>query len=520
MDELQTRYDKLIVDRQNYLDRGRDSSELTLPFILPQSGSNSATEFKNPYSSVGANGIQSLASKLVSTLFPTNTTFFDIELDPSIKLQYEQQSGVTQGDLEQAMQKITSTVNTYLDTSNYRSVLYSAFLHLLITGNSLLYVKDENLVLYQLDSYVVDKDKAGNILEIICTEKVSVKSLSDEVITACQLDSASSEDYILYTGARLENSKYKFYQEINKIIVPNTETTYSKQTLPFLVLQYINSSTDENYGRSLCDSIISDLKVLDELTKSVLEVSAVSSKLIMLVNPNSEIDVRRLTNAKSGEFVLANADHVTALQFQKNNDLSIAYNVIQTIENRLMKIFLYPSDSLNQKNMTATEVRWHAAQLEQSLGGAYSNFQNQLQMPLLRIVISQLASKKAIPEIPMNNDMVNVKIVSGLSGLGQSRELESLNGFISLVANLGEQAMASINQSELIKRFANSLSIDTKDLIKTDEQLQSEQRAAQQAAERQQLMNTVQSGAEANMSEEAKAQAAQQMAAAQQQTVQ
>lgn len=509
MESLQTLYGKLQTHRTNYLERGRDSSEYTLPFILPREGSSSATDFKNPYSSVGGNGIQSLSSKLVSTLFPTNTPFFDIVLDPGVKARYEQETGVTQGDLQQSMGKITTTVNTYIDTSNYRSVLYSCFLHLLITGNVLLFVKDEKLVLYPLDSFVINKDKAGNLLEIICMEKVSVKSLKEDVITACQLDTTQEEDYVLYTGAVIEEGQFHFRQEINEMEVPGSETTYTNQSLPFIPLQYINSSTDENYGRSLVDTVISDLKVLDDLTKAVLEVSAVSSKMIMLVNPSAEVNVDKLSKAKSGDFVLMKQDDVTALQFQKNNDLGVAYNVIQTIENRLMKVFLYPSDNLNKKDMTATEVRWHATQLEQSLGGAYSNLQNQLQMPLLRIIISQLTKKKIIPEIPTDNDMVSIKIVAGLSGLGQSRDLQALNGFISLVGSLGEQAMASINTSEIITRFANALSIDTAGLVKTKEQMQQEQQQAQQAQERQMLMQAVQQGGVANMQAEAQANAEQ-----------
>lgn len=504
-DTLQSIYDSLTSDREDYLKRGRESSEVTLPYILTEQGSNQSTKFANPYSSVGGQGVQNLASKLITTLFPTNTSFFDIVLDAEVKRQYEEQSGATKGEVERALKQITAQVNSHIDTSNYIPTLYTSFLHLLITGNILLWNKDDNLVQYPLDAYVVQRDKKGSILQIVCTEMVSPKTLTDEVITACQLD-ATAKEYTLYTGAILEEGKYKVYQEINDLIVPGSETAYKRDALPFLALQFTNSTTDQHYGRSLIDTVISDLNVLDGLTKAVLQVSAVSSKLLLMVNPTAEVDVNKLSNAKSGDFILMKPDDVQALQFDKNNDLSVAYNVMQTIEARLQKVFLMPSDALNNKQMTATEIRFVAVQLETALGGVYSNMQNQLQLPLLRIVVNELTRKGVIPEIPTTDGNVNIKIVAGFSGIGQSRDLENLNGLVTLISNLGDDAVATyVNIGEMITRFANALNIDTQDLVKTQDEIQQEQQAQQQAQERAMLMETMQQGAVANMDAEAKA---------------
>ena len=66
---IQGQYQKMQLNREIYLNRARDSAELTIPYLYPPSGANEATEYTTPFQSVGSRGVLSLASKLMLALF-------------------------------------------------------------------------------------------------------------------------------------------------------------------------------------------------------------------------------------------------------------------------------------------------------------------------------------------------------------------------------------------------------------------------------------------------------------------
>ena len=59
---IESQYEKLSINRETYLERARESSELTIPHLFPPSGANEATTYPTPYQSVGSRGVTNLAS--------------------------------------------------------------------------------------------------------------------------------------------------------------------------------------------------------------------------------------------------------------------------------------------------------------------------------------------------------------------------------------------------------------------------------------------------------------------------
>ena len=63
-----SRYTKLGEKRQHYLDRARECSELTIPSLIPDDSFHHSSDLYTPYQSVGARGVNNLASKLLLLL--------------------------------------------------------------------------------------------------------------------------------------------------------------------------------------------------------------------------------------------------------------------------------------------------------------------------------------------------------------------------------------------------------------------------------------------------------------------
>jgi hypothetical protein len=75
------RYAKLTGDRTIFLDTARDCAKLTLPHLLTPTGVVNGQKLPTPWQSVGAKGVNVMASKLMLSLFPVSATFFKLQVN-------------------------------------------------------------------------------------------------------------------------------------------------------------------------------------------------------------------------------------------------------------------------------------------------------------------------------------------------------------------------------------------------------------------------------------------------------
>ena len=92
---------------------------------------------------------------------------------------------------------------------------------------------------------------------------------------------------------------------------------------------------------------------------------------------------------------------------------------------------------------------------------------------------------------------VEAVIVTGIEALGRNAELDKLRQFNALLHELGtpDQILQRINIDAYIAMMGNALELDTKPLIKSQEQIQQEQAMAQEQALMQQAGTNLVEGA-------------------------
>ena len=74
------RYLKLKENRAKFVDRAQECSELTISSLIPPDGFSNSSKLYNPFQSVGARGVNNLASKLLLLLLPPNSPFFRLSV--------------------------------------------------------------------------------------------------------------------------------------------------------------------------------------------------------------------------------------------------------------------------------------------------------------------------------------------------------------------------------------------------------------------------------------------------------
>lgn len=489
-------YENMAADRDAFLTRARSCAELTIPTLVPPEGHTGSTQYDTPYQSVGARGVNNLASKLLMTLLPPNQAFFRLTIDDYDLVEL---GGDARGKAEEALARIERSATQVIESKAIRVPTFEALKQLIVSGNALVHMPTKGgMKVFRLDRYVVQRDTMGNVLKIITKETVAYDALPKDVLQALtenpdyELDTSKKECDI-FTCVKRVGKKFEVHQEVHDIVIESTKGSYPEDKLPWMALRFI--AVDGNhYGRSFCEEIVGDLKSLEALTKAIVEGSAASSKLLFLVRPNGTTKMRSIADAPNGGIISGDANDVTTLQANKFNDFRVAQETMQKITERLSFAFLLNSSVQRQaERVTAEEVRYMAQELETALGGIYSVLSQEFQVPLVNLLLAKMQKEGKMPKFP--KDTLKPQIVTGLEALGRGQDLNKLSQFLQMLQPLGQQVIASeLNIGDYLDRLGASLGIDTQGLVKSDEQKMQEQQAMQEQMQQQQMMAMAEKG--------------------------
>ena len=511
------RYEDLAQDRDYYLSRGRACARLTIPYLIPTSSepvADTKETFPVPWNGIGARGVLNLASRMLLGLLPPTQQFFRFSLDEA-ELARQGVSPEEKSNFETVLSQIERQVLREIEASNDRVVFHEALLHLIVGGNALLHIAPEGLRCFHLNRYVCQRDPMGNPLEVIICEQLAIETLPEkiqELIRAKDEDddinSGLIDDIVspvprrddgdtvrIYTYIQWERNgqgkdgTVKWHQEVNNKVIPGTEFSRPESVSPWLPLTMIRSD-GQQYGISYVETAaLADLQTVEALCQAIAEGSLASSKILFLVKPSGVTKAANLANSPNGAFVTGDPSDVMALQVQKSTDLQVAMQGKTQIEARLSQAFML-ADVRDSERTTAEEVRLTALQIENSLGSIYSVLQTTFQVPYVARKLDILQREKKVPKLP--NDLVKPVMTVGLAAVGRGNDLEQLVRFTTTLGQtMGPEGLATyVKPTELIKRLAYSMGIDTLGLIKSEEELMQEQQAAQQAAQQQMLMQS------------------------------
>ena len=484
----QSRYDALSGGRTQFLDMAVQCSELTLPYLIQRDESRQTHKsLRQPWQSVGAKAVVTLASKLMLALLPPQTSFFKLQISDD-KLGEEIPPQI-RSELDLSFAKLERLVMDSIAASSDRVTVHQAIKHLVVGGNALLFMGKQGIKHYPLNRYVVERDGNGNVIEIVTKELISKKLLPIEVVqdplkTSDESYNTNSECEV-YTHCKLQNNRWVWHQEVYGKVIPKSMGKAPKDASPWLVLRF-NSVDGENYGRGRVEEFIGDLKSLEALSQALTEGSAAAAKVIFLVSPSSTTKPQTLAKAGNGAIIQGRPDDVAVVQVGKTADFQTAMQQMQTLERRIAEAFLVLTVRQSERT-TAEEVRLTQLELEQQLGGLFSLLTVEFLVPYLNRKLLTMQRSGELPNYP--KDLVKPTIVAGINALGRGQDREALTSFIMTIAQtLGpESLMQYLNPDEAIKRLAAAQGIDVLNLVKSMDQQQQEQEAAAQQAQQMEM---------------------------------
>lgn len=480
-------YERLKNDRVPYETRAENCAKVTIPSLFPKDSDNASTDYSTPWQAVGARGLNNLSAKVMLALFPLQSW---MKLKVSEWQAKQLVSDPSQlAVVEQGLGMVERILMSYMEANSYRVTLFELIRQLSLAGSALIYLPPPDasssaynpMKLYTLHNHVVQRDAFGNVLQIVTLDKVAFAALPEDVRNTLGTDGERKPDQEIevYTHIYLDDESGEFlsYQEVDGEEIDGSDGQYPLDACPWIAVRWTKRD-GEHYGRSHVEEYLGDLNSLESLHEAMIKFSMVASKVVGLVNPNGVTQVRRLVKAQTGDFVAGRKSDIEFLQLEKTADFTVAKSVADAIEQRLSYVFMLNSAVQRKgERVTAEEIRYVASELEDTLGGVYSILSQELQLPIVRILLNQLQATSQIPDMP--KEAVEPTVSTGVEALGRGQDLDKLNQFLSAMANVSQlQADPDLNMSNIKLRLANAIGIDTAGLILTEAekaQLQSQE---------------------------------------------
>ena len=128
---------------------------------------------------------------------------------------------------------------------------------------------------------------------------------------------------------------------------------------------------------------------------------------------------------------------------------------------------------------TATEIQYMAQDLEQSLGGVYSVFAQEFQVPLASLIMKDISTNDS----ELDTEGFEFVPITGIEALGRNNDLQKLRQFSMVIQEtpvLQEAIKTKFNVDNYIEDVTVASNLPSGRYIKTTEQIQQEQQAIQQ----------------------------------------
>lgn len=482
-----------VTDREPYLARARRVSELTIPTLFRSEGANGADDQIIPWNSIGAYCVNNLASKVVTTLFPPGRAPMVLEQGEKAATDLltlpEAEQGAIKEIINKGLSAIEQKTSKAIEADGDRARMYVAALRMLIGGNhGLQFYDDGTLRGIPLERFVVTRDGQGSVIRFGLLDNRDWADLETDIREGLEksgvpypmeADASGKRPVRIYTYGTLIDGRYRVHQECLGMEIEGTRVEYNKKRLPFLFLPWLLLD-EEHYGRSYCEFYEGDLLTAESLTKSLGEGAAAIARFLTLVNPTGLTNKKTFAAAKNGDVITGREQDVSVFKAEKGGDFSVAKAEVDDTIGRLSRAFLLNSSvQRSGERVTAEEIRYMAAELEDALGGVYSQQTVTWQQPYVETKLRLLQKAGRVQKLP--EGAVTVTVTGGLGTLARNAEITQLRtGASILTETFGADKLTTfVKPSVFAARVWAALGVDSVGLVPTEEE---------QAAEAQQAM--------------------------------
>lgn len=491
-------------------------AQWTLPYIFPPENVKDQ-ELVIEVDSIGAQGVNHLSNKIVSTLFPSKSLFFRLMVDQKAKdlieagLEAAEQAPdpeTVRAQLQAAIlaaERLLSAAEKraeeHLDMVKYRPEAINAVKQLIVTGNALVYHPEDGrpVQIYSLRDYHVVRDCNGTVVEIMTKEKKAFETFTPAVQEKLMADSAvkmaqsknrsdvkqynAETEVTIYTQILMQNDgRYKVSQDANETRLP-TNIMYPAKDLRWIPLTW-NLVKGEDYGRGLVADFAGAFHSLMILNNSLLNIAAIMGDIKILVDPSSQVDVLELQNSPPGSYHQGKWQEIGTMQFNKLQEANFIYQMIERYQRQISQAFMLTQQlRRDAERVTAEEIRQDVDELETSNSGVYSRLAADWQTRTAYLALQDTDFQGV-------GDGIEPRVITGMDSLSRAGEAYNMRLFLTdlgLINTVPEDIRAAIKTPEFMQQIAQYHQVPYESWVMTQAELAArQQQQMQQQAQMQQ----------------------------------
>jgi hypothetical protein len=267
---------------------------------------------------------------------------------------------------------------------------------------------------------------------------------------------------------------------------------------PFVVPRYLKAS-HEIYGRSPAMTALPDVKMLNEMSKTIIKSAQKQVDPPLLVPDDGFMLPVRTVPGGLNFYRAGTRDRIEPLNIGANNTLGL--NMEEQRRNSIRNAF-YVNQLMMQDGpqMTATEVIQRNEEKMRLLGPVLGRLQSELLKPLIDRAFAILMRRNLFAQAPdfLSGQDIEIEYVSPLAKAQKSTELSSIMRAIEIMGSLSNVAPVfdHINMDKLVRHLTSIVGVPQK-ILKPQSELDAERQAQAQQQEQMQQMQQVQQLAEA-----------------------
>ena len=267
---------------------------------------------------------------------------------------------------------------------------------------------------------------------------------------------------------------------------------------PFVVPRYLKAS-HEIYGRSPAMTALPDVKMLNEMSKTIIKSAQKQVDPPLLVPDDGFLLPVRTVPGGLNFYRAGTRDRIEPLNIGANNTLGL--NMEEQRRNSIRNAF-YVNQLMMQDGpqMTATEVIQRNEEKMRLLGPVLGRLQSELLKPLIDRSFAILMRRNLFAQAPdfLSGQDIEIEYVSPLAKAQKSTELSSIMRAIEIMGSLSNVAPVfdHINMDKLVRHLTSIVGVPQK-ILKPQSELDAERQAQAQQIEQQQQLQNIQQVAEA-----------------------
>lgn len=496
---LEERYEAYHSGREHVLDRARVHASYTLPRLLESEYESlpPGQEDRDPvelfWHKPGLNAVQ-LANKLVNAIFPANgVPFHEFAFSRELRDLYTA-GQITQEEwemLDRMRVSVENDIHNDLQTSNFRGQLFLSILKIIILPNDLLYMDDEmKFRSYRIDQFVIRRDIAGDIAEIITRDWVEHDLLPDNLKNIPRTGGTGKYERYepLFTQIKYDRKakKWKLKREFRKSVYETGE--YKKDELPYFCMQW-NMSTGENYGTSLVEQVFGLIRSGEATAKALVEGLAAGSSGYVAVSPTGITSIEDIENRPNWSIVSARQEDIFTFQPNTSSSVVTAEAALRMMEEDLDEAFMTnASTRLTGDRVTAFQVDRLVSEQDEALGGMLTHTAQQVQRPVIMRLLAIRAKNKKLPPLfkeLMDKGGITLNIKTGLDALGRQLDtlrLQAVGQTLGSLAAVWPEMAEKVNGLNFAEDMIKNSGLSVERYAYTTEDIQARRRDQQQQA--------------------------------------